>query len=855
MSELRPSIEAVKETATAMKAIKEGGESDVIEAGGKTYKTIAGNLKEITDRKSVALGELAAKESSAIIDIAAAATEAQSSVNAIITQAQTNTDDALQTFRALNPRGAWTTSTAYDPKDLYTDSGVTYIVVETHTSTTVADDLAAGDVAVYQGDERLLPEVASIIKGSRYVSNSAAIANHSASSGAHYDAGNLRKICDQVGLSGRIVIPEGQYDLGGGTVETPVGVAVTIRAGALIKNGTLVINGDMATGLYRVFDTDLVVRFGLPIAINTLWYADSITGINQAVASCWASVNAGMIPTLVFGRAYSVASAVDVLPHCNLKMEHTLAYTGNAGGAFFQMGQEVDQPGTPKINCSFNVSAVRAWDVDAIGLKLVNMYNSRIAISESMGFKTTAQLIGVKGRGFAYNKIDVGRLRGFIVGLELTNSEGGWINENTFEGGDFSPGEYDQYSDAMRGLSRYGVKISSKDGGYTNNNSNVFKRPCFQMGQVYADPGEALPILIEHGTGNSFLECRTEGNGPHFARTLNTSRRNTFTTQYGEVKIDHAGIYASSITKRIGYPNAPVEVFRTGVLAELFTLYDNGGLRATIMGMFSQGYTDNYIDEECRNIKILDNGDIIPSSSYQRGIGVFVDTRHTKRFIRHKQNNSDAMRMYITPYDADGNVLDGSATPRVRGGGQMEWTTWYNGAHSWKYSDDMDEAELAFEVAEEVQRIKIVFAGPIWQGFSLQSLDGFCDVSSGLDIVSDQRYAYAPPKFKRYNRGLTVNSLSASSGGKAGWICVKSLSTALTVAGASGHTSVTVGSISGVADGDDIGVVLDDKTIHWTTVNGAPSGSAIPLSAALTGAAAVANAVYINLFKASGAID
>ena len=68
--------------------------------------------------------------------------------------------------------------------------------------------------------------------------------------------------------------------------------------------------------------------------------------------------------------------------------------------------------------------------------------------------------------------------------------------------------------------------------------------------------------------------------------------------------------------------------------------------------------------------------------------------------------------------------------------------------------------------------------------------------------------------------------------------------TTLSAAGAASDTTITVTSISGISDADAIGIILDDGTIQWTTVNGAPSGSTVTLTTALTGAASSGNRVY-----------
>lgn len=74
--------------------------------------------------------------------------------------------------------------------------------------------------------------------------------------------------------------------------------------------------------------------------------------------------------------------------------------------------------------------------------------------------------------------------------------------------------------------------------------------------------------------------------------------------------------------------------------------------------------------------------------------------------------------------------------------------------------------------------------------------------------------------------------------------------TALSSAAGASATSMAVDSITGVTASDNIGVKLDDGSIHWTTVNGTPTGSTIVLTAGLASAAADNNKVYTYTTKA-----
>lgn len=73
-------------------------------------------------------------------------------------------------------------------------------------------------------------------------------------------------------------------------------------------------------------------------------------------------------------------------------------------------------------------------------------------------------------------------------------------------------------------------------------------------------------------------------------------------------------------------------------------------------------------------------------------------------------------------------------------------------------------------------------------------------------------------------------------------------STTLTAAAAAAATNLTVDSITDIASADHLGIELDSGSFQWTTVNGAPAGSTVVATAALTGVASSGNTVvaYTN---------
>jgi hypothetical protein len=79
------------------------------------------------------------------------------------------------------------------------------------------------------------------------------------------------------------------------------------------------------------------------------------------------------------------------------------------------------------------------------------------------------------------------------------------------------------------------------------------------------------------------------------------------------------------------------------------------------------------------------------------------------------------------------------------------------------------------------------------------------------------------------------------------------VSTTLTALASS--TTLTVASIANITSGDHIGVVLNTGYFHWTTVNGAPSGSTVTLTVAVPSPAASGQPVYAYTSKMRRPID
>jgi hypothetical protein len=106
---------------------------------------------------------------------------------------------------------------------------------------------------------------------------------------------------------------------------------------------------------------------------------------------------------------------------------------------------------------------------------------------------------------------------------------------------------------------------------------------------------------------------------------------------------------------------------------------------------------------------------------------------------------------------------------------------------------------------------------------------------SGIQIWTTQEAVVFPQTGQaRYTLGDTTDSDHAAAVDE---------ETTLSADAALGASSILVDDITGIGDGYNIGIQLDDGTFQWTTVSGTPSGSTINLVATLTDSASDGSAV------------
>lgn len=150
----------------------------------------------------------------------------------------------------------------------------------------------------------------------------------------------------------------------------------------------------------------------------------------------------------------------------------------------------------------------------------------------------------------------------------------------------------------------------------------------------------------------------------------------------------------------------------------------------------------------------------------------------------------------------------------------------------------------------ELIRASMRLAGILASG-EIPSNDEYSDASATLNMMLKQWQAegiglWLNQEFYLFPTYATHTYLLGSTGGNAS---TEPIITAVATAASATGLTVTVDDATGIVNADVIGIQLDDGTVQWTTVNGAPAANVITITAALTDDVAVDNVVYTYTTK------
>ncbi|RNB87362.1 hypothetical protein EDM56_17010 [Brevibacillus fluminis] len=521
-------------------------------------------------------------------------------------------------------------------------------------------------------------------------------------------------------------------------------------------------------------------------------------GVNDDTAAILQAISAASKVTnsvLVFpsGVGYNISQPITIPAGIDVEMVAPLIYTGTDNITALTVGSASPSNLSRKMRLQVKRKFTSDWsNENSIGIKLINFDQCNVEIVQAIGFCIGVQCMGSNG-GFAYNKLVLQDLSNNKVALDLTNEKNGWCNENLYLNGRFWVN-----SGVNTALSRYGVRITSKDGTYTENNNNVFLKPCFEL-QYKRGQQACLCALIEHGTNNRFLSIRAENSASAsegwdgvVAKVLNESSENLF-----EIGFGGGEAYPFSVDDQSKFPVSKLVLPRSYLRDEAnLPIFSSGPLHR--LGAYARGDNAPYMPTvhvaryNSTDVNRYVSGtyvELTPDYIELRdgtSVGVFVDTSNTnvaglKRFVIRKDcADGFGGRVNVVCYDGNGVILtDDGNNPYVKGYSNSR-PYWVGSEYGGCYKNGQDsEGDFYFAIRPEVKKIRVLLSDGSnnlrLRSFSIYQVDPDVNatVMTGVEdsVPLGVNIAEQPPYKGSFKAGkLFFNSLP-SVGSASGWIC------------------------------------------------------------------------------------
>jgi len=318
----------------------------------------------------------------------------------------------------------------------------------------------------------------------------------------------LNALIATIGASEETILVNQTCTLGADvTVPNNITIAVDKSGEFSIGNTfTLAINGDFKAGVDQVFSlTGTGAVSGLRESYID-WFGALADGSTNNAAAIQAAIDSTSERTFCAGGAgtYNFASQLTNVNATPFICESILLFTGSGEDAFVWGSNITGTDYKKTFNSIIDVrrSAIDYTDVYS-GLKLQDITNFRGRLS-AHNFYYGINLVSQVATGTAYNEIELGTVRGNAQGLILDSSGVGFVNQNTFYGGDFVTALSTNLAATVSG-------ITFNCSGTYEQNQNVFYNPSLQIHNSNAAGAVAIYSTgAKSVSGNFFFGMRWE---------------------------------------------------------------------------------------------------------------------------------------------------------------------------------------------------------------------------------------------------------------------------------------------------------------------------------------------------------
>lgn len=403
---------------------------------------------------------------------------------------------------------------------------------------------------------------------------------------------------------------------------------------------------------------------------------------------------------------------------------------------------------------------------------------------------------------------------GAIALLEFFGQGGvGWINSNRFIAGRL---------------------VNVRFTGTYPHNGNIFVGPTVESGFLDFQVGSDNRIQDARGEGSPTVSfgATTWGN---IVEDLYQSTPGTIGHNFDVI----ADLGVANVVTGIGQIHQrPVELFTLDRTRLTFdTAADYPHPTTPVPGL-------QYLTVRTANADIYDSGKLPVERIAATSGGVIAESmRRLRRFQVDSSHKIWRPRVYC--YDAAGVQMDTAAAQLIAAIGG--WTS--NGAGAYySFGTTVAFARIVvLDPAVKFLRIAISSSSAAGTVFEWLTVTGFVSTPDVASMPALWRRASTIPLTQNAVPTQGVAGVGAFIGSATGgFVCNGRADTTLAAGAAAAATSLTVASITGMAAGDLIGILLTDGTTHWTTVSGTPTGVTVVITTGLASAATSGDAVVTN---------
>jgi hypothetical protein len=675
-------------------------------------------------------------------------------------------------------------------------------------------------------------------------------------------------------------LPAGSYSIDTDTT-IPANITLKPERGAILSiatTKTLTINGGLEAGLYQIFSCSGTGKVVYGTGVQEVfpeWYGakgdnstDDAGSINQAAVSCRAS-SLGITLRFTSGSSYWVTNQLDLTGIKFIKMNRYHGIRGSNAGVLVKVGYNSSVALGEGVRWELSVLRERDWTAGNTNIQILGM-DTGYAFIEAMGGNIGCEIYSDATTGpFTCNEIDLGDFSDNATDLHFTKSTGGFCNETNLYKGRFSNGL----------ASDHGVSAIAAIWCDGTGSRLTFYSPDFE--RTYGING----AIFDNVSYNNVKNARVEGSttAPNtVAQFKNGAYSNKFEIGCNAAyNLDVRWTYDSE--QPGSFDNVVVDS-RAKPLVELN--------RRLIDGSFIKNcYNDTNGNFHCPGLLLLnlnqnkfasfspttvswaveENALVHQGTNPVFALGVILDLNHKLLsqpvfygWYRPAAGNTAAI--WVKCYDANKAELYSNNSPYVFGSACYPSDT-YKGYEVTSPALTGEKPGATFTIHPDV---KYVFIGikaqngnaPVIESFDLYTNDpgarvlydytGWPDYNNTLTNLElpGRLLSGVPPNQPIFPRGAVVWNKGASTGSALGWQNIAANVTTLSQAASQGDYTIHVNSTTSMVNTAIIAISLDSGRQFYTTVNGDPSGDAVPLTDAIPSAASVGQPVKVNYWKA-----